>query len=199
MRLRLEEIDIRTGVNHMEQKLVLIPSQGGTERLVIKNSTMEECTELQLLNEISDYTENWIGRRTEPYYVLKCLTKGCLPPGGKQEFYQAKSIYLKDSRQLIGFSELYHGYPEKEIFYIGWLFIHPDHQHNGYAQEFVNYVVCEASKIGFTEARIGVQLKNWPALRFWTQLGFDKILGTVGDKDHSEKTFSVLRLQKRFG
>ena len=182
----------------MEQKSVLIPSQGETERLEIRNSTMDECIVLQQLNQVSDYIADWVGRRTEPDYVHKCLTDGALPPGGRKEFYQAKSIYLKNSGQLIGFSELYHGYPEKEVFYIGWLFIHPDYQHNGYAQEFIKYIVCEASKIGFTEARIGVHLKNWPALRFWTQLGFDKILGIVGDSEHSEKTFSVLRLQKRF-
>jgi diamine N-acetyltransferase len=63
----------------------------------------------------------------------------------------------------------------------------------------VNYIFNEASVIGFSEARIGVHLKNWPALRFWTQLGFDKILGIVGDDKHTEKTFSVLKLQKRLG
>jgi diamine N-acetyltransferase len=183
----------------MEQKTVIIPPHGETERLIIRNSTLEECQALQELNEVSDYIADWVGTRTEPDYIRKCLNEGCLPPGGRKELYQSKSIYIKDSRQqLIGFSELYHGYPEKEVFYIGWLFIHPEHQQKGYAQEFVSYIISEASKIGFTEARIGVHLKNWPALRFWTQLGFDKILGIVGDKEHSEKTFSILRLQKRF-
>lgn len=182
----------------MGQKTVLIPSRGETQRLIIKDSSIDECEALQRLNEISDYIADWVGEKIEPNYIYKCLTDGCLPPGGKKELYQSKSLY-NTKGQLIGFSELYHGYPEEGVFYIGWLFIHPDHQHNGYAQEFVNYILHEASKIGFTEARIGVHLKNWPALRFWTQLGFDKILGVVGDKEHSEQSFSVLRLQKRLG
>jgi diamine N-acetyltransferase len=178
---------------------VLIPPKGQTQRLTIKDSTMDECEPLQRLNEVSDYTSDWVGEKIESNYIFKCLTEGCLPPGGKKELYQSKSIYNTYSGQLIGFSELYHGYPEEDVFYIGWLFIHPDQQHNGYAQEFVTYILNEASVIGFSEARIGVHLKNWPALRFWTQLGFDKILGIVGDDEHSEKTFSVLKLQKSWG
>lgn len=183
----------------MDQKTVLIPPKGETQRLIIKDSSMDECEALQRLNKISDYIADWVGEKTQPNYIYKCLTDGCLPPGGQKELYQSKSIYNKYTDQLIGFSELYHGYPEEDVFYIGWLFIHPDHQHNGYAQEYVSYILQEASKIGFTEARVGVHLKNWPALRFWTRFGFDKIIGIVGDKEHSEKTFSVLRLQKRLG
>ena len=183
----------------MGKKTMLIPLLGETERLIIKDSTMDECVALQQLNEISDYIADWVGWKTPPDYVYKCLTEGCLPPGGKKELFQSKSIYNKSNHQLIGFSELYHGYPEKDVYYIGWLFIHPDYQHNGYAQEFVDCIIGEAAKLGFTELRIGVHLKNWPALRFWTQLGFDKILGIGGDKEHSEKTFSTIILQRKLG
>jgi ribosomal protein S18 acetylase RimI-like enzyme len=183
----------------MGKKTVLLPPQGATENLTIKDSTMDECEALQELNEASDYIADWVGENIEPNYIYKCLTEGCLPPGGKRGLYQAKSIYETSTGQLIGFSELYHGYPEGDVFYIAWLFIHPGHQHKGYAQEFVNYILDEAFVNGFTEARLGVHLKNWPALRFWTQLGFDKILGIVGDNEHSVKTFSILRLQKKLG
>ena len=180
------------------EKTMLSPALGETERLIITDSIMDECVALQKLNEISDYIADWVGWKTPPNYVYKCLTEGYLPPGGKKEQFQSKSIYIKSTQQLIGFSELYYGYPAKDVFYIGWLFINPDYQNNGYAQEFVNYIIGEAAKLGFTESRIGVHLKNWPALRFWTQLGFDKILGIVGDKEYSEKTFSIIRLQKKF-
>lgn len=180
----------------MEIETVLISPLGETKRLIIKDSSMNECVALQQLNESSDYIADWVDWKTPPDYVYKCLTEGCLPPGGKKEQYLSKSIYIKNPFQLIGFSELYHGYPKNEVLYIGWLYIHHDHQHFGYAQEFVNYIIEEAAKLGFTESRIGVHLKNWPALRFWTQLGFDKILGIGGDKKHSEKTFSTISLQR---
>jgi len=183
----------------MGEKTMLLPPLGETERLIIKDSTMDECVSLQQLNEKSDYIADWVNWKTPPDYVYKGLTEGYLPPGGKKEQFQSKSIYIKSTHQLIGFSELYHGYPEKDVFYIGWLFIHPDHQHNGYAQELVDYLIGEAAKLGFTESRIGVHLKNWPALRFWTQLGFDKILCIRGDKEYSEKTFSTISLQRKFG
>lgn len=175
---------------------MLIPPEGETERLSVNNSTMDECSALQALNESSDYTADWVGSKVESDYVYKCLTEGNLPLGGKKELFQAKSIYKKSTHQLIGFAELYHGYPEKDVFYIGWLFIHPEYQHHGFAQEFVKYILSEATNIGFTKSRIGVHLKNWPAIRFWTQIGFDRILRVVGDKEHREKTFSVMALQK---
>lgn len=140
---------------------------------------MNECAALQQLNESSDYISDWVDWKTPPDYVYKCLTEGYLPPGGQKEKFRSKSIYIKNSHQLIGF--------------------HRDHQHYGYAQEFVNYIIGEAAKLGFSESRIGVHLKNWPALRFWTQLGFDKILGIGGDKEHSEKTFSTIIFTRKLG
>jgi hypothetical protein len=39
-------------------------------------------------------------------------------------------------------------------------------------------------------------LKNWPALRFWLSLGFNKIAGIMGDETYSETTFASLILER---
>jgi len=41
-----------------------------------------------------------------------------------------------------------------------------------------------------------VDIKNWSAMRFWVQEGFDKIIEMVGDKVISEETFAHLILEK---
>ncbi len=40
--------------------------------------------------------------------------------------------------------------------------------------------------------RLGVALKNWPALRFWTRAGFDRIITVKGDEIFSESTSAFL-------
>ena len=52
----------------------------------------------------------------------------------------------------------------------------------GYAEESVELLAEAARSAGFSRIRLGVSLGNWPALRFWHRMGFDKVAGFVGDK-----------------
>ncbi len=112
-----------------------IPGTVETPRLIIRDSVLEECDKLQEINEASDYIEKWVGWKTPKDYVLKTMTEGNLPPGGKKELFRLMSIYLKDTEAIIGVLELYHGYPTAADLCVGWLFIHPQHQKHGYAKE----------------------------------------------------------------
>lgn len=138
-----------------------------TRRLMIKDSEMEECEILQAINEASDYIEKWVGWKTPPDYAYKTLTEGNLPPGGDQKNFRTKTVYLKNPHEAIGVIEAYCGYPTSETFIIGWLFIHPRYQKQGYAREAAQQIFQDAKNYGFKKIRLGVHLKNWPALRFW--------------------------------
>lgn len=46
------------------------PSEGQTDQLIIRNSVLEECERLQLVNEASDYIENWVGWKTPSNYAF---------------------------------------------------------------------------------------------------------------------------------
>ena len=50
--------------------------------------------------------------------------------------------------------------------------------------------------MNYKKIRLGVHLKNWPALRFWTKIGFDKIIDIVGDELYSADTFASVILEK---
>lgn len=186
-------------MEHLERNtagIQMIPESGETERLILKDSVMEECNQLQKLNEASDYIAKWVGWKTPPDYAYKTLTEGNLPPGGVKEHFKVKSICLKADSELIGLVELYHGYPSDDSLCIGWLFIHPEHQGKRYARETVNYLSEEAYKAGYDRIRLGVHLKNWPALRFWTSMGFDRIIGFIGDHVHTENADASVILMK---
>lgn len=179
----------------MECNIRLIPGSGETSRLTISDSLIEECYKLQELNEASDYIEKWVGWKTPKDYVLKAMTEGNLPPGGKKELFKLMSIYLKGTGEIIGVTELYHGYPTIDALCIGWFFIHPKYQRQGYAREVFRYIAEEAEKSYFTKIRLGVHLKNWPALGFWYKVGFDRIADIVGDAEHGADTNAPIILE----
>ncbi len=174
----------------------LLPKTGETQRLLIKDAVMEECEKLQLVNEASDYIEKWVGWKTPSNYMFTTLTEGNLPPGGKKECFQVKSIYHKQTEEIIGVMEIYNGYPSKEVLAIGWIFILPSYQKDGYAKEALNLIFEEAKKVNYKKVGLGVHLKNWPAIRFWHKLGFNTIVKIIGDEVHSESTFASIILEK---
>mgnify|MGYP006267687721 FL=1 len=48
----------------------------------------------------------------------------------------------------------------------------------------------------YQEARVVVGLKNWQALRFWLNLGFNQITKIVGDEVYSDTTYADVELLK---
>lgn len=92
--------------------------------------------------------------------------------------------------------EYYHGYPDKEVLYIATLLLSEDYRNNGYGQEIMSKLFKQALELGFQQARLGVALKNWQGIYFWSKLGFDRILKFCGDKVFAKDSFAVLELGK---
>ena len=175
-----------------------IAEMGETKNLNIMNATLAECAQLQRIAESWVEKRELEGENVPTNYIHKCLTNADLPPipDARQEYFRLKSITLKDSGKQLGFIELYFGYPTKETIWIANLVLAKEYQKNGYGQEVIEYISKEASKAEFKKVGIGVYLKNWSALRFWTKSGFDQISGIYGDKVYSENTFALIGLEK---
>jgi GNAT superfamily N-acetyltransferase len=169
------------------------------DRIIFSDSTMSECDALQ------NICESWVdkviieGSEFEPNYIFNCLTKGDLPPisNASKSSYCLKSIYLKQTNELIGFCDLYFGYPTRDTAWISIFMIHKNFRKKGYAQEAIDIISNECRVLGFSKIGIGVYLKNWRALRFWTKARFDKVISITGDKDYSEKSFARIGLEKK--
>ena len=179
----------------------LIPPRWGTSRLSVEDSTLAEATELQQVHDACAYIEAWTGALSDSQQaqsMLSALQGGDLPPGGSKEFFRLQSIRLKATSQLIGFADVYHGYPTGDIFWVGFLGIHPAYQSQGYGREAVQGLIeVVAGLKAYSAIRLGVALKNWPALRFWTAAGFNRVVEIRGDKMYSDSSFAFLYLERR--
>lgn len=176
----------------------IIPEKYETKRLIINNASMQECEKLQKICGTWDDKKLIEGSEYENDYIYTCLTKGDLPPipNASRENYRLKSIYLKEIGTIIGFFDLYYGYPSTNTIWISMFLISKDHQKNGYAQEVIEFISTEGIKTNYEKIGIGVHLKNWRGLRFWTKAGFDKVFSIFGDDIYSESTYALIGLEK---
>lgn len=164
-----------------------------TEDLLLKTAAFEELAELNAIHkQIVEYFSFDPPRSFTAPEI--CLREGDLPPGGVKENYEFNTINEKG--KIIGYLELYKGYPQPETAYIALLFIAKDRRKYGYGRQVVK-ALCEYFKEeGFSEIRLGVSLRNWPGLKFWMKCGFDQITKVVADDVFSEKGYGCLELRK---
>jgi diamine N-acetyltransferase len=180
----------------------MISTQWETQRLTVQDSVLSDLPDLDPILEACSYIEEWSGWRHQhpesqfDKSMRPLLMEGELPPNGSKEFFRLQSIHLSESEPIIGFLAIYHGYPTPDIVWILYLFIHPDFQGKGYGQEIAQGLSDQLRPLGYAGLRLVVDLKNWPAIRFWVQDGFDRIIEVLGDKTISEETFAHFILEK---
>ena len=172
-----------------------LPAQWKTTQLIVTDSQLEENLELQRVCDACAYIDEWTGLSDRP--ILSILKDGDLPPNGSKEFFRLQSIRLVSTHQLIGYLEMYHGYPTADVFWIGMFGIDPQFHGQHYGQELINRLIELVRELqGYSKIGLGVALKNWPAIRFWVNAGFDRIIKISGDKTYSKDTFAFLSLEK---
>jgi ribosomal protein S18 acetylase RimI-like enzyme len=177
--------------------MITLNSIWTSKRLIVEDIKLQEINAVQELYTTSSNLSRWDGREPDAEFINQCYLTGDLPPAGKKEDYKIQTIKLNiESRELIGFLSVYHGYPKDEIIYISFMCIGKQHQKQGYGQEIINQSIAELSLLQYKEIRVNVSLKNWPALRFWITLGFNQINGIFGDKEYAENTFSNIELSR---
>jgi GNAT superfamily N-acetyltransferase len=176
---------------------VRISDQWSTDRLVIRKTVLADSQEL---NRISSSWEDKVFFEGDGFpigYIEDCINNGDLPPiqNATRSDYYMMTIQKADG-QIVGFFDLYHGYPKSDIVWISIFVIDKEAQGNAYGQEAIKSLCEECKKYGWKSIGLGVHLKNWKGLRFWRNNGFDKIMGIYGDKVFSENTFSIIGLSK---
>lgn len=179
------------------KKATQMPSVWKTKDLVIRDAIEEELPALEKIAIDCGYIEQWTGLKYEKGDMLKEFRGQVLPPNGKKERNRTQTIASKKTNKPVGYVIFYHGYPKKDVMWIGALMISPKHQGKKYGQQLVTQFAKEAKKLrGFSSIGIGVAVKNWPAMRFWIANGFTRIIKIKGDKTHAEKAFADLHLLK---
>ncbi len=182
--------------------ITLIPAQWITQGLVVKDSVESDLPELDQILTACAYIEEWSGWRYQhpdqgsEKSMRPMLIDGEIPPNGSQQFFRLQSIRSGESGPIIGFLTIYHGFPEADIVWILYLYIHPDFQGKGNGRAIIQGLGDLMQRLGYTRMRLVVDLKNWPAIRFWTKEGFNRIVEMDGDKILSDTTFAQFILEK---
>lgn len=169
-----------------------------TESLTLAEAVLDECDDLERV--LLSWTDKELieGQGVESGYFERCINNGDLPPirDAKIDNYKFFSIYLKEENKLIGYFDLYFGYPTDDTVWISIFVIDGSYRKKGYAQEVIDKLSQEFMKNGFCKLGVGVYLNNWRALRFWTKVGFDKVLGVFCDGDFHPDKYAIIRLEK---
>lgn len=172
-----------------------IPSQWETQRCVIHSLDHHVVNDLQsLYNKSIDMTK-LDGRTIDPAYAQSILDgKPVLPPNGSVDRHTLQYAVVKGNTQPMALIELYHGYPDERTLYIGFFFIDHELRSKGYGKEIIDQLKLLIKDEGYSSIRVGVALKNWSALRFWTHTGFRHVTKISGDQEYSEHTFALIEL-----
>lgn len=141
-----------------------------------------------------------IGKPGNPHeQAQRAIDHAVLPPGGvawREKLYLVRDI---ESRETIGFLTVYFGYPTPETIYIGSFYMRPNWQGRGFGHTVVVELERLALKAGFHDARVGVGLKNWRALRFWTRNGYSRITRIRGSQTGASTSPGNVELFKSLG
>lgn len=167
-----------------------------TDRLIVEDTMETEIEELEGIYKNCGYIGQWTGLESKEEYPMRLeFEHKNLPPDGQKELHRLQSIKLKDSGKIIGYLILYHGFPDERTFWIAVMAIHTDYQGKKFGQEAVAGLIKEIKQLEiYRRMGLTVGVKNWPALRFWINTGFNTIINFKGDKIYSEKTFADLWL-----
>jgi len=128
--------------------------------------------------------------------ALNVLRHDKLPPSGHSAHENSFLIRNKSDDELIGLLSVYRGYPTTGALYISHFFLRPRWQRRGIGREVMAELEQRAARAGYQEVHITVGLRNWPALRFWIALNYDRITKVVGDLECQEHTYADIELAK---
>ncbi len=182
----------------------LIPGYWKTDRLLVKDSMVDEVPVLQHINDMVPQTRSWMqgGDQENPTCsMLQALQEGALPPipDKTKEYFRLQSIRIIEPSSLVGFMAVYHGFPTENVFWITTVTLHPDYQGKGYGPELLSGLIGTVENLGFYDyIRSFVHLRNWPSLRLCVKVGLDKMIEIVGDKVFSEEADAYVLVEKSF-
>ena len=168
-----------------------------TERLMIEKASLEDTIEL---TKICDSWENkniLEGDNFPANYIETVLKYGDLPPIKNASIDDYYFMKVKNSEErIIALFDVYHGYPDNETLWISIFVVDTEVQNSNYGREIIRSISEKSKEANWKTLGVAVYLKNWKALRFWSNNGFDKIEGIFGDKEYNNDTHALIGLKK---
>lgn len=178
----------------------VLSSSWETERLMMRDANMGDVTHLRSVFNACAYMGEWdttFYEETEEAFI-QLVTKSLGLNHAAKEIFKMQCVTLRGSQNIIGYFHLFHNAPLPRKIWISMFVVHPHFQKMHYGSELA-YGLWKQLK-GLEEYEsvwLKVCLKNWPALRFWIDMGWQTIIHYEGDTVHADDTNACLVLEKK--
>ncbi|XMB67061.1 GNAT family N-acetyltransferase [Mycoplasmatota bacterium zrk1] len=162
----------------------------------IRKATVKDIERLNIIAKSWMNKKEVSGENFEPTYFEKCISEGDLPPikNASKDKYQLNVIEYNNA--IIGFFDLYEGYPSKSSVWISIFLIDMKERRKGHAKRVLGLIEETIDTGLYDNISIGVDLKNYSGLMFWTSNGFKEVISVFGDSNYSTEHFAVIALKK---
>jgi RimJ/RimL family protein N-acetyltransferase len=165
-----------------------------TERTIIRNIDAKDIEDIQKVHDACKYVDEWADQENIPVDSIEEMYLKSL----KTENNQNNIVIIQTilfNKDIIGFLKLNCFYPDEKSIWISILEIDPNYQKKGFGQEIIKTLFDRLRDLKlYKRIYLAVDIKNWPALRFWIQLGFNKINRMYGDNIYAIDKFASLVL-----
>jgi ribosomal protein S18 acetylase RimI-like enzyme len=174
----------------------LAPPLWETERLRISDARRQEAPQLTAACNACSYVQPWdpTFHPVEEKEILELIDRSIETDDDSEERFRMQAVRLRESGATIGYYHCIYGKPEPDDVWISICIIRPEFQRHRYGRELVEGLASIFAGLGYRALKLDVSLKNWPALRFWTRVGFTRVVEIRGDAVHGETTQARIRL-----
>lgn len=178
-----------------------LPPEWSTERVYIRDCRIQDVPLLTKIFNSCNYVEPY-----DPTFSIvdeneiKLLAEKSLSEADENKYFRLQCLEVKDNGKIIGYFHLQHyspRLPQAGTAFISMFVIHPEFQGKRFAQEVVEELSKLLAEYDYSAIWLAAYLKNWAALRFWLQQGFNKIIEYDGAKQFSEINQASLTLEKQ--
>jgi ribosomal protein S18 acetylase RimI-like enzyme len=178
----------------------ILPASWDTERLVVRDATMQDVPRLRNVFNACSYVGEWDStfyEETEEAFI-QLVTKSLHFNHTNHEIFKMQSVLLRGGSDIIAYFHLFHDSPMPHRVWISMFVVHPHYQKNRYGSELAYGICDQFRQLGEYEAIwLKVCLKNWPALRFWIDMGWRTIVHYEGDTVLADDTMASIVLEKK--
>jgi GNAT superfamily N-acetyltransferase len=151
-----------------------------------KNDLQELINSVIYITKFNGYSENWSAEET--------ILNPDMPSNGKRENVKLECVY-DENNEMVNFCEYY---IDNETIFLGGFYIKQTKQKKGLGKIILKMYEDKWKKENkYDRIILNVDIKNWVAIRFWINNGYNKIIQWIGDLEYSEKTYAMLRLEKK--
>ena len=163
-----------------------------TNYVKLQLATIDDIT---ILNKI--YDEAMARYAFDPGYEITSpeviLRKGALP---LDSTITDSLIYcICEDKRIIGYIELYPGFPTKDNVYISLFYITEANKNKTVSEDILLHLLAEFTNQSFKTISVSTSLKTWHDLAFWQGCGFDTILSVEADPSHINSSYGRVELQ----